>query len=85
MHGGLNVVGQTRLQESAWLAQLAKQASAAVSANRGLSLGETGPATAMPIQTRDNAAPDRGFIRNLQNCCRSRATAIRKRSRAPLA
>jgi hypothetical protein len=67
------VVGQTRLQESAWLAQLAKQASLLASANRSHSLREAGPAIAVPINTKDNATPNRGFIWNLRYRCRSKA------------
>ena len=73
MQGGLNVVGQTRLQESAWLEQLAKQASLLASANRGLSLNEAGPAIAVPTNKKDNATLNRGFIRNLRYRCRSKA------------
>jgi hypothetical protein len=64
------VVGQTRLQESAWLEQLAKQASLLASANRGLSFKAAGPAIAVPINIKDNATPNRGFIRNLRYRCR---------------
>jgi hypothetical protein len=64
------VVGQTRLQESAWLEQLAKQASLLASANRSLSLKEAGPAIAVPTNTKDNATPNRVFIRNLRYRCR---------------
>jgi hypothetical protein len=39
--GVLKVVGQTRLQESFWLAQLAKHASEVASANRSLFLTAT--------------------------------------------
>ena len=60
------MVGQTRLQESAWLEQLAKQASLLASANRGLSFKETRPAIAVPINIKDNATPNRGFIKNLR-------------------
>jgi hypothetical protein len=52
-----------RLQESFWLAQLAKQASLAASANRNLPI-ETlpWPAAAVPISSRDNAALSTSFM-----------------------
>lgn len=66
MQGVLNVAGQTRLQESAWLAQLAKQASLVASATRSRSLREAVPAVAVPINAKNNATHNRGFIRTLR-------------------
>lgn len=76
MQGGLNVVGQTRLQDSLWLAQLAKQASAAASANRHLPLLKTGPAIAVPMTVKKSAALNSGFIRNSGSGSRTKAAAI---------
>ncbi len=76
MQGGLNVVGQTRLQESLWLVQLARQASVAASANRHLPLLKTGPAIAVPMTEKNSATLNRGFIRNSGSGCRTKALAI---------
>jgi hypothetical protein len=76
MQGGLNVVGQTRLQDSLWLVQLAKQASAAASANRHLPLLRTGPAIAVPMTEKNSAALNKGFIRNSGSGCRTKAPVI---------
>src|SRR6266851_1214115 len=73
MQGGLNVVGQTRLQDSLCLAQLAKQASAAASANRHLPLLKTGPAVAVPMTVKKSATLNRGFIGNSGSGCRTKA------------
>jgi hypothetical protein len=62
--GGLNVVGHTLLQESFWLAQLAKQASVEASANRHLPLLKPAPAIAVPMTAKKSAAPNTSFIRN---------------------
>jgi hypothetical protein len=76
MQGGLNVVGQTRLQDSLWLVQLAKQASVAASANRHLPLLKTGPAIAVPMTEKNSATLNRGFIRNSGSGCLTKALAI---------
>jgi hypothetical protein len=62
IQGALSVVGQARLQESAWLVQTAKQASEAASANLSLSLRETALVVAAPIKMKNNAKANRGFI-----------------------
>jgi hypothetical protein len=61
--GAPYVVGQTRLQESFWLAQLAMQASLAASARRHFPI-ETlfCPAAAVPISSRDNTAQSASFM-----------------------
>ena len=61
------MVGQTRLQDSAWLAQLAKHASEAASASRSLLAVENWPAVADPINVKISAKLNRGFIRNLRS------------------
>lgn len=76
MQGAPNVVGQTRLQESFWLAQLAKQASVAASANRHLPLLKAGPAIAAPIAVKKSAALNRGFIKSSGSNYRTKAPAI---------
>lgn len=57
----LNVAGQVRLQDSAWLAQLAKQASALASATRKLPLLEIGAAVAAPVKIRNNVVRNSDF------------------------
>ena len=59
------MAGQVRLQDSAWLAQLAKQASAAASAIRKLTLLEIGAAVATPVKIRNPNVRNRDFISNL--------------------
>jgi hypothetical protein len=54
-HGVLSVVGQTRLQDAFWLAQLAIHASAEVAASRCLLLEVLVPAVA--LATKKNRSP----------------------------
>ena len=67
-HGVLNVVGQTRLQDAFWSAQLAKHASDAASANSNFFL-ERAPdsATAAPTKTIKNATHKAARITGLQS------------------
>src|ERR1700716_53349 len=67
--GVLNVTGQTRLHEVFWFAQLAKQASAAASANCSLVLNTMpGSASAGPIRANTSAAaPYAIFIKDSPN------------------
>ena len=58
----LNVAGHACLQDWARLAQLAKQASVAASANRSLRSLMTEPAVAGPNSDRSKAALTRNFI-----------------------
>ena len=58
----LNVAGHACLQDWARLAQLAKQASVAASANRSLRSFTTEPAVAGPNSDRSKAALTRNFI-----------------------
>jgi len=76
IQGGLNVVGQTRLQDSFWLAQLAKQASVAASASRHFPLVETGAAIVVPMTAKTSATLNRDFIRNSGSGCGTKAPAI---------
>ena len=59
------MAGQVRLQDSAWLAQLAKQASAAASARRSLALLAIGSATADQIRVTKMKTLNRNFITNV--------------------
>jgi len=61
----LNVAGQVRLQDSAWLAQLARQASALASATRKLPLLEIGVAIAAPVKLRKTIMRNSDFMSNL--------------------
>lgn len=78
MQGPLKVVGQVRLQDSAWLAQLAKQASAAASATRKLPLPEIGPAVAAPIKMSNAIVRYRDFISNLLTSMPANAPGIHR-------
>ena len=80
----LNVAGQVRLQDSAWLAQLAKQASALASATRKLPLLEIGVAVAAPVKIRNNIVRNSDFISNLPTSTR-KALAVTDRSCTPSA
>jgi hypothetical protein len=76
VQGPLIVTGQVRLQESAWLAQPAKQASAAASATRKLNLLEIGPAVAAPVNMSNPTVKNSDFISNLPTSTRPKPSPI---------
>lgn len=66
--GVLSVVGQTRLQDASWLAQLAKHTSEVASAKRNLLVAVAlVPAAAVPNSEIRNAAPNANLIETLRS------------------
>jgi hypothetical protein len=64
--GVLSVVGQTRLQDSFWFAQLAKHASAEVAASRCLPSEALAPTVALAIKKTRSPMPIASFIESLR-------------------
>jgi len=66
--GVLSVVGQTRLHDASWLAQLAKHESKVASAKRNLLVAVAlVPAAAVPNSEIRNAAPNANLIETLRS------------------